>query len=223
MNGENIELYSIFYKYLLLLRESLMNYLNSVLPELNQNWWNTLVIPKLSEKALTDIRKANIGKLENLDMAALLMVLKYNWSSISNKYNPYGNEKYYFNKGKINGIKSDIVEKIIKLRDRVSHATEDKMVKKNIPLYLENLIIFAEVISADKKLQDEISNLLNDYNSLNVLEQNESELNMLVIEHSKKITGDDTIADGKIPPPLVLVSGSVQLIHFYRFLSTGRP
>jgi hypothetical protein len=164
MNNENIEIYSIFYKYLLLLREPLMNYLNSVLPELNpNNWWNTLVVPKLTEKELKDIKEAKIGNLENLDMAALLMVLKYNWSSISNKYNPYGDVTYYVNKGKINGIESDIVEKIVKLRDRVSHATENKMVQRNIPQFLGNLMVFAKVVNADKKLQDEIRNLLHNY------------------------------------------------------------
>ena len=68
-----------------LLNQQLINVLSTVLPSLDQDWWNSLVLDKLTYPQKTFASSIPPQALERLDLAALLRVADQNWYDISSK------------------------------------------------------------------------------------------------------------------------------------------
>jgi hypothetical protein len=69
-----------------LLNQQLVKLLTSVLPELDSDWWNTLILDKLTYQQKSFASSLPPQSTENLDLAALLRVADQNWYDISSKY-----------------------------------------------------------------------------------------------------------------------------------------
>ncbi|MFM8445071.1 MAG: DEAD/DEAH box helicase [Methylococcus sp.] len=68
-----------------LLNQQLVNVLTTILPSLEQDWWNSLVLDKLTYPQKTFASSIPPQALERLDLAALLRIADQNWYDISSK------------------------------------------------------------------------------------------------------------------------------------------
>ena len=62
---------------------SLSDFLEKVLPQLFDNWWQKGVLATLSFRQQRRVERRGINSLCSLDLAALLRVLDQNWYPIS--------------------------------------------------------------------------------------------------------------------------------------------
>jgi hypothetical protein len=152
MNIQQKEMYIIFYEYLLVLRDPLVKFLSMALPRIHPNWWNIMVVPKLTEKQIRDTKPEDIGRLENVDITALLLILKHNWYEIEQKSRIHHGADYFQNRQKINTGEIKTIEKVIKIRDRIAHPNDRNISLKNFNIYMEDVIEFAKLIRSDKEI-----------------------------------------------------------------------
>ena len=61
----------------------LAKYLTRLLPELNDNWWQEMVLNVLNPRQKDNLLKSKDTTLDNLDLAALLRIFDQNWFRIS--------------------------------------------------------------------------------------------------------------------------------------------
>lgn len=114
----------------------LYRFLSKILPALSSNWWRDLVVPNLTFQQQRSVRDKNINSLSGLDLAALLRILKRNWSQIR----------------KIKNIPSDYIHYVNEMsdvRNRWAHAGIEEFVKDDIYRDLDTLQRFAHCIEAE--------------------------------------------------------------------------
>ncbi|MDP3334266.1 MAG: hypothetical protein Q8Q40_11190 [Methylococcaceae bacterium] len=70
---------------LALLNQQLLTLLNNTLPKLDLNWWQLLVLDKLTFQQKTFATNLPTNSLEKLDLAALLRIADQNWNDIANQ------------------------------------------------------------------------------------------------------------------------------------------
>ena len=68
-----------------LLNQQLVKLLTTALPKLNSDWWNSLVLNKLTYQQKTFASSLPAQALERLDLAALLRVADQNWYDIASQ------------------------------------------------------------------------------------------------------------------------------------------
>lgn len=66
-----------------ILTQSIYLWLNDILPQIADNWWNDLVLENLSFLQNRAIEDKNIETLSGLDLAALLKIVDRNWFAIN--------------------------------------------------------------------------------------------------------------------------------------------
>jgi hypothetical protein len=67
------------------LSQQLAKLLNGVLPSLSKDWWQTLVLDKLTSQQLINVRIRGSTQLTQLDLASLLRVADQNWHELRQK------------------------------------------------------------------------------------------------------------------------------------------
>jgi len=130
-------------KYLEQTRSVLVNYLNNILPNISNNWWEKTVIEKLTDDQRRMIRRKEIVNLAGLDLAALLRIFDMNWNEISQQ-----NDLIYEDR--------NILKETQAVRNRWSHIPEDGYLLKDIYRDFDTIQRFLEIINADQKIIDEI-------------------------------------------------------------------
>jgi len=61
--------------------------LNQSLPQIDPNWWHTLVLEKLTFQQKSFAQNLSSNALDQLDLSALLRVIDQNWYDIANHCN----------------------------------------------------------------------------------------------------------------------------------------
>ena len=64
----------------------LAGFLTAHLPTLGEDWWKEYVEDRLSFQQLRMVRKRGLAELKQLDFAALLRVLDWNWHELSQAF-----------------------------------------------------------------------------------------------------------------------------------------
>lgn len=70
-----------------LLANLLIHVLNDSLPKISNDWWDALVIDKLTYQQQSLARQNNLNALEQIDLAALLRIVDQNWYELSLRLN----------------------------------------------------------------------------------------------------------------------------------------
>ena len=75
----------------------LADWLEKKLVELDADYWQNLVVPKVSYNQKLNIDRKRYTKLRQLDLAVLLRVINKNWDDLSYKFNIEGRVRNYLN------------------------------------------------------------------------------------------------------------------------------
>jgi ATP-dependent helicase HepA len=70
-------------------------WLNEVLSNVDDSWWQTLVISNLPYPQRQRVERENITSLEQLDLAALVRIMDKNWYQISSAKKFTMHERHY--------------------------------------------------------------------------------------------------------------------------------
>jgi hypothetical protein len=73
-------------KYLIIVTELIVEFLNDVLPKISNKWWEKTVIDKLTDDQKRNVNRKKIKNLDGLDLAALLRIFDMNWKEISQPF-----------------------------------------------------------------------------------------------------------------------------------------
>jgi len=73
----------------------LVRWLESHLPAVENGWWATLVLPSLSYQQHQQVSQRGIATLDQLDLAALLRILDFNWYSLSQRFKLSYQDRHY--------------------------------------------------------------------------------------------------------------------------------
>jgi hypothetical protein len=147
MDKKRIGLYSLLFEYLLLLRKPFADFLYKHMKAVfDNNWWNTCVT--------TNVKEPFKKKMDDLDFYDLLKILINQWkelyTSITGKSNDYANDDNF-----------KLLFDVLKLRNMVSHANENKLFINDVYRQLSILLNFSIFINAYEYI---IVNLKNDLN-----------------------------------------------------------
>lgn len=118
------------------------NYLLQVLPEINENWWNDLVLPSLSVRQQQRIQEGN-NSLTSLDLASLLRIMDQNWYRISEHMRYEPEQRHY-------------LKEMASIRNRWAHKSSNPISDDDLYRDLDTAQRFLKMIEADRKLIDDI-------------------------------------------------------------------
>ena len=121
----------------------LANYLNKILPELYDDWWQDGVLSELSYRQQQWVDRHEVVSLSSLDLAALLRVLDQNWYQISENRKLTREDRHY-------------VKEMRTIRNRWAHADAKGFSSEDIYRDLDTLQRFVSVIEADKTFTQDI-------------------------------------------------------------------
>jgi hypothetical protein len=121
----------------------LVKYLNMVLPNIADKWWEKTVFNKLTDLQLKNVKNKKITSLEGLDLAALLRVFDQNWYEISSQFNFTKQER-------------NILKEMQSVRDRWAHVPDEGYKEDDIYRDLDTTQRFLKLINADQRLIDEL-------------------------------------------------------------------
>lgn len=124
----------------------LARFLEGVLPDIFDDWWNKAVLNKLTYKQQRNVERYSIFALSGLDLAGLLRVIDQNWYQISTAHN-FTSESRHF------------VKEMQTVRNRWAHANPEGLPVDDIYRDLDTLQRFATVIDANEEV---IQNLQRD-------------------------------------------------------------
>lgn len=104
-------------------------FLEEILPTLpkEKDWWNELVVNKLSYSQKNAIESYNKSSLADLDLAALLHVLDKNWHKMSQKQN------------RIHVKGMNIIKEMREIRNRWAHSGFMRFSNENVYLDMHTL------------------------------------------------------------------------------------
>jgi len=123
--------------------KSLAVYLEEILPDLFDDWWNNAVYEKVTFKQKELIELNNIDSLYSLDLAALLRVFDNNWFQISNKYKLTYESRHF-------------VKEMQTIRNRWAHINSNGLKSEDTYRDLDTMQRFANLINADEQLLEDI-------------------------------------------------------------------
>lgn len=184
------------------LGNTLCHWLASSLPDINDNWWYSIVLNCLSDMQQKAIRDKKIDSLEGLDLAALLKVIDKNWYRITSVH--YINIKY-----------REKIKDMMRIRNNWAHISYDEITKNDVlnsaEVIYELLCAFDGPKENRKKVTSFISSLKDDNNySDNIVDSaitpiaNKSENS----EEIKIGTIVSLVADPNVSGAVVAISGN---------------
>lgn len=114
-------------------------WLYSVLPELDKNWWKSLVLPKLSYQQIERVKRHGIDNLSQLDLSALLRVLDQNWYHISQRKNFSFQDRNY-------------VKEMQTIRNQWAHITANEFIADDVYRDIDTIQRFLILFNASSEL-----------------------------------------------------------------------
>jgi ATP-dependent helicase HepA len=84
-----------FTEILLIATKQLSKWFKTNFSTLDDNWWDSLVLPALSYQQKQWVDRKQIATLEELDLAALLRILDRNWYQFTQKFNFSTQDRHY--------------------------------------------------------------------------------------------------------------------------------
>lgn len=135
-----------------LLRKSthaLVSFLESILPQLFEDWWQQAVVSKLTFHQQSRIEQDNLNTLSSLDLAALIRVLDQNWFQISNLLNLKRESRHY-------------VKEMLTVRNQWAHLRADGLPLEDVYRDLDTLQRFLDATNADESLINEVKGVKSD-------------------------------------------------------------
>lgn len=121
-------------------------FLEKVLPQLFDDWWEQGVVNNLPTYQQQRIGQSNLKSLGSLDLYALLKVIDQNWYQISRKLNLTAEARHF-------------VKEMQTVRNRWAHIGTEELSVEDIYRDLDTLQRFGKVIQANLSLLKEIQNL----------------------------------------------------------------
>ncbi len=137
------------YSVLPIVTKELANYLNNILPKLSPDWWNILVIEKLSFQQQRLVIEKNMDTLEKLDFAALLRVLDKNWYEISQK-----------NQLEWSGL--TLIKELQTVRNKWAHLSSEVVPNNEMYRDLDTLSLFLKMIKASETSLNQVEEIKED-------------------------------------------------------------
>jgi len=122
---------------------SVRTFLETILPQLDENWWNRHVVPALSFQQQRTVKNKSISSLSGLDLAALLRVVDKNWYEISGKYNLTHETRNW-------------VRELQQIRNRWAHSAGHPPSPEDVYRDLDTLQRFLTAINAAPNLLEQI-------------------------------------------------------------------
>lgn len=123
--------------------QNLTSFLEKVLPQIYDDWWNTAVLNTLSFQQKRRLEQHHLTSLGGLDLAGLLRVLDQNWYQISSMLNLASEARHF-------------VKEMQTVRNRWAHENTEGFNTDDIYRDLDTLQRFALVIGSDVKLIQEL-------------------------------------------------------------------
>jgi len=146
MDKKRISLYTLLYEYLLVLRKPFADFMYKHMKAVyDDNWWNLGV--------LSNIKEPFKKKLDDLDIYDLVKILMNNWKELYT--NIAGNNEYDEN--------YKLLQKVLHLRNIISHANEDNIFINDIHKQLSVLLVFSILINAYEYILVDLKNDLEKY------------------------------------------------------------
>lgn len=127
----------------------LAKYLSKVLPELNSNWWEELVIQKLTFQQQRLATEKNMTSLTNLDFAALLRVLDKNWSDISYKK-------------QLPWDRLTLIKELQTVRNKWAHLSSEEVPNNEMYRDLDTLSLFFNLIGSSEESLNKVEAVKSD-------------------------------------------------------------
>ncbi|HJJ30217.1 MAG TPA: Swt1 family HEPN domain-containing protein, partial [Methanocorpusculum sp.] len=125
----------------------LADFLGEYLPEVDEDWWNYLVLNSLSDFARRNVGSDN-GSLYDLDIATLLKVFDANWHSLSSVI-------------KLDYVLRNYIKEMQSIRNKWAHQTLDGIPDEIIERHLSTLYLLCKEINADEAFLSEINDARN--------------------------------------------------------------
>lgn len=132
-------------KYLSDVARQLTVFLEIVLPNLFEDWWDKAVIDNLSFQQKRRLEQRNIKSLSGLDLSGLLRVLDQNWYQISNSLNLTSEARHF-------------VKEMQTVRNHWAHADTEDIPVDDAYRDLDTVQRFARVIGAEETLLQNLQN-----------------------------------------------------------------
>lgn len=134
-----------------ILTQSIYLWLNDILPQIADNWWNDLVLENLSFLQNRAIEDKNIETLSGLDLAALLKIVDRNWFAINDLYFLNNKNRY-------------LIKEMQKVRNDWAHisledVSKDKFIKDSN--LIKDLLFFFEASKNDIGVIDDYLSEIN--------------------------------------------------------------
>jgi len=118
-------------------------WLNDVLSNIDDSWWQTLVVSNLSYPQRQRVERENITRLDQLDLAALVRIMDKNWYQISSAKKLTMHERHY-------------VKDMMNIRNRWSHENTQGFESDEIYRDIDSLQIFLSIINGSEIVINDI-------------------------------------------------------------------
>jgi len=114
----------------------LAGWLEAELSLIEEDWWKSMVLPKLSHQQAQRVGRLHIFSLGQLDLAALLRVLDQNWYHLSQRRNLTFQDRHY-------------VKEMQTVRNRWAHIGTDEIVIDDVYRDIDTIQRFLSLIDAN--------------------------------------------------------------------------
>jgi ATP-dependent helicase HepA len=142
----------------------LANYLEKILPQVHENWWQDGVVNVLSLQQRRRVEQRGITTLASFDLAALLRMLDQNWYQISVKKKLSSEDRHF-------------VKEMQTVRNRWAHAGTEGLSLDDVYRDLDTLQRFAATIEADHVFIQEVQAAKTSLLATRSVQQGESKSN----------------------------------------------
>lgn len=123
--------------------ETLVAFLEQLLPQLSDNWWKTHVINILTFQQKRFIEENKIKRLSEFDLSALLRILDQNWHEIAYKASLPKEARHW-------------VKELQTIRNRWAHLSSDKLSQEDLYRDIDTLQRFLEAINGKEALINKV-------------------------------------------------------------------
>jgi len=166
-----------FAQALLTSSKYLSKWLKTIFSTLDDNWWDSLVLPALSYQQKQWVDRKQIATLEELDLAALLRVFDRNWYQFTQRFNFSTQDRHY-------------VKEMQTIRNRWAHIDNQDFDFDDAYRDIDTIYRFLQILSIDDDLLSEIKQFKNSILRRPAPNPKESEK---LQPHPTKIEKDDSV------------------------------